>query len=369
MHHLISNDTSFLSVTPAIFEEQCRMLAEKGWFGIGLDQAEDFLINGTPLPEKSFLLTFDDGFLDNYVYAWPIMRKYGHKGVVFVVTGRITEAQLTCAAQNPQAQNLARPTIEDVWSGKCTGNALPKVDSLLHKGEFGQTVRQDLFLNWDEARLLEQSGVMSIAAHSVRHASVFAGPSFSGFLQPGDKLRPFIDTVPPWCWGMPAFERVPEFAGRGFIPSPSFVEAIKKLVPQDEGAARDFFGNPQNAEMLAALAASRKDRIGGMESDADMARRMTKVMQDCQDTLTRELGHPVKSFCWPWGVFCDEARQHGLEAGFEVFYSTKIGINLAARPLAVHRFKAKCRADSWLLNRLRVYSRPLLGGLYLKLRI
>mgnify|MGYP003623697246 FL=1 len=65
MHHLISNDTSHISVVPAVFEEQCKSLAEQGWFGIGLEEAEDFLINGTPLPEKSFLLTFDDGYLDN----------------------------------------------------------------------------------------------------------------------------------------------------------------------------------------------------------------------------------------------------------------------------------------------------------------
>ena len=32
-HHLVSNDTRFLSVTPKIFEEQCRVLADNGWRG------------------------------------------------------------------------------------------------------------------------------------------------------------------------------------------------------------------------------------------------------------------------------------------------------------------------------------------------
>lgn len=69
MHHSISGDSTQVSIRTAIFEEQCRILAEQGWFGVSLKEAEDFLINGSPLPEKAFLLTFDDGFLDNYVHA------------------------------------------------------------------------------------------------------------------------------------------------------------------------------------------------------------------------------------------------------------------------------------------------------------
>ena len=109
MHHLISNDTTHISVLPSIFETQCRTLAEKGWFGIGLREAEEFFINGRPLPEKSFLLTFDDGYLDNYVYAWPILRKYGHKGVIFVVTERIDAAQERCALPGRPGCGTAHP--------------------------------------------------------------------------------------------------------------------------------------------------------------------------------------------------------------------------------------------------------------------
>ena len=370
MHHLISNDTSFLSVTPEVFEQQCRTLAENGWFGIGLEEAENFFIHGAPLPKKSFLLTFDDGFLDNYVHAWPIMRKYGHKGVIFVVTDRITKSQQDCAAA-ATGQSCIRPTMADVDNGTCGKEALPMVDTLLHPGDFGFTTRRDLFINWDEARLMEKSGVMAIAGHSTRHESVYAGPAFSSCVQPGDMLSTFSRSAPAAFWGMPDFARVPELANRAFIPSPALVEAIQNLVPQDDADALRFFANDGNTAKLAKLIASFDGKLGDYESPQETTLRMRAIMTETQAVLRRELGHPVKSFCWPWGNYCDEARQEGLAAGFEVFYTTKLGINVAGKPLAVHRFKVKNRTDNgaWLLGRVRLYSRPWLGGLYLALRV
>ncbi len=409
MHHSISDDATQVAIRTAVFDEQCRMLAENGWFGISLAQAEAFLINGESLPEKSFLMTFDDGFLDNYVHAWPIMRKYGHKGVIFAVTDRITQAQRDCEAQTPapgpNASGLGasgasgpddadtpgpavpydagasdraglsalrptiRPTLEDVWQGRCAREDLPNVDSPLREDALGRAFRQDLFFTWDEARLMEQSGVVAIAAHSARHERVFAGPAFSGFAQPGDRLRTFSYTVSPTFWGMPVFAREPELAQRAFIPSPALLKAIASLVPQDDAAAAEFFASPPNLDRLSALVEQHKNRLGEYESPEDRTRRLRAVMETCQATLTRELGHPIQSFCWPWGVFCDQAREQAQDAGFTVFYTTRLGLNLPARPLAVNRIKVKSRTDSWLLRRLNVYSRPWLGFLYLALRL
>ena len=65
MHHLISNDTSHLSVRPAIFEEQCRSLAEKGWFeGLHDSLKRRLSASRSPLwltlPEQSFAETEAD---------------------------------------------------------------------------------------------------------------------------------------------------------------------------------------------------------------------------------------------------------------------------------------------------------------------
>jgi hypothetical protein len=122
-------------------------------------------------------------------------------------------------------------------------------------------------------------------------------------------------------------------------------------------------------DTLKALVAQHKDKLGDYESADDQRLRLRAVMDKCQAVLARELGHRVRSFCWPWGVGCEEARDQGLAAGFEVFYTTVPGVNLPGASLAVHRVKVKNRTDSWLINRLRIYSRPRLGSLYVKLRV
>lgn len=73
-------------VPPASFAEQIKMLADSGYHTILPDQLYAYLNEGTPLPSKPVMLTFDDTDLDQYTVAKPIMDKYGYKGVFFVMT-------------------------------------------------------------------------------------------------------------------------------------------------------------------------------------------------------------------------------------------------------------------------------------------
>lgn len=47
------------------------------------------LDNGSALPEKAVLLTFDDGYMSNYTLAFPILREYGAKATISLITSRI----------------------------------------------------------------------------------------------------------------------------------------------------------------------------------------------------------------------------------------------------------------------------------------
>ncbi len=95
MYHYISTAPSAgdrirygLSVPPEMFEAQLKLLKDHGYTTITLRELYEYLAVGTPLPQKSIILTFDDGYLDNYTNAFPILQKYGMHGTFFVLTGK-----------------------------------------------------------------------------------------------------------------------------------------------------------------------------------------------------------------------------------------------------------------------------------------
>ena len=86
-YHKIANEHKSLSVTLDDFEQHMKWLQEYGFTCITPGQLYDFVANGADLPEKPVLITFDDGDKVNYTNAFPIMKQYGMKGTIFVVTG------------------------------------------------------------------------------------------------------------------------------------------------------------------------------------------------------------------------------------------------------------------------------------------
>jgi peptidoglycan/xylan/chitin deacetylase (PgdA/CDA1 family) len=73
-------------VPPAAFAAQMRMLADSGYHTITPDQLYAYLISGTRLPSKPIILSFDDTDLDQYIVGYPEMKKYGFKGLFFIMT-------------------------------------------------------------------------------------------------------------------------------------------------------------------------------------------------------------------------------------------------------------------------------------------
>ncbi len=90
MYHSIStNPGNSLCVSEKQFEEELAWLHSQNYHTITADQFCDALLSGAQLPEKPVLLTFDDGYKDNYQAAWPIMKKYGFVGTFFIITNSV----------------------------------------------------------------------------------------------------------------------------------------------------------------------------------------------------------------------------------------------------------------------------------------
>ena len=90
------------------FERQLQYLQEEGFQAVSLSEIHAHLATGAALPERAVGLTFDDGYLDNWVFAFPLLKKYGMKATVFMATDFVDPF------------DGCRPTLDDVWSGRIT---------------------------------------------------------------------------------------------------------------------------------------------------------------------------------------------------------------------------------------------------------
>jgi peptidoglycan/xylan/chitin deacetylase (PgdA/CDA1 family) len=80
-----------LSTPPDLFAAQLDRLLAEGYTAISLYQLLANLTQGAPLPEKPVVLTFDDGYRDNYENAFPLLRARGLTATFFVVTDFVDE--------------------------------------------------------------------------------------------------------------------------------------------------------------------------------------------------------------------------------------------------------------------------------------
>ncbi|HYO88591.1 MAG TPA: polysaccharide deacetylase family protein [Candidatus Limnocylindrales bacterium] len=75
-----------LSVPSELFREHLTYLAAEVYHTITLEELYAALNAGAPLPSKPVVLTFDDGYEDNYTAAFPLLREFGFLGTFFVMT-------------------------------------------------------------------------------------------------------------------------------------------------------------------------------------------------------------------------------------------------------------------------------------------
>jgi peptidoglycan/xylan/chitin deacetylase (PgdA/CDA1 family) len=104
-------------VSPARFARQMEMLARKGYQAVGIEVFLSWLEGGTELPDKSFVLTFDDGFLGVYDFAAPVLERLGWPATVFLVSSLTGKRDEWCRSENPSGATyplLDRSHIESL---------------------------------------------------------------------------------------------------------------------------------------------------------------------------------------------------------------------------------------------------------------
>ena len=120
-YHMVKDQTISLAVPVQDFDDQMNYLKKHGYHTITPEELYESLSGNAELPENPVLITFDDGYVDNYENAYPILKKYGFKATIFAISSFV-------------------------------GNK---------KG----------YITWEEAREMEENGI-SIESHTVDHKSM-----------------------------------------------------------------------------------------------------------------------------------------------------------------------------------------------------
>lgn len=105
MYHGVLDDTSRQGqyiITPAQLEADLQTIRQSGYTTVVMADLIDYVDNGTPLPEKPIVLTFDDGYYNNVLYADPLLGRYGMKAVISPVC-KWTEFYSDTPAQSDHA--------------------------------------------------------------------------------------------------------------------------------------------------------------------------------------------------------------------------------------------------------------------------
>ncbi len=241
-------------------------------------------LDGKVGKSKLVALTFDDGFLDNYLIAADILNDFRAKGTVFVNPGH-----------TPSGPARSLKEIPEAW-----GN-----------------------LNFEEMRLMEKSGIFEIQSHTLSHEDIFVSDKLIDFYTPDKihlyywliwKLIPQTRTalhsditrysglIPA---GYPIFEYGRPLRGKQFFPSEEF---ISLCVQQFKASGDRCMANLQ--------AYSQK---GVFETDDAYAQRVDDQVFQSKKILERELNKEIECICFPGDVYSTPLLSRAQAAGHRVF--------------------------------------------------
>jgi peptidoglycan/xylan/chitin deacetylase (PgdA/CDA1 family) len=188
------------SVSPEGFEKQIEYLCHNYQI-LSLDRLASDLSEHKPLPNTAVAITLDDGYRDNYLYAYPILRRYGVPATIFLATGhigskkpfwwdrvryvvdhtRITRLELGEAGKYALAsahdRRVAASNIVEKLMGMSEQRKNLLVEELVGvaRVKIPDDLTKQLILSWDEVIEMSANGI-DLGAHTVSHPNLTKVP-------------------------------------------------------------------------------------------------------------------------------------------------------------------------------------------------
>lgn len=244
-------------------------------------------------PGRLVMISFDDGYLDNWVGVLHVLEKYHVKGTVFVSTDWLHPAD-ECRPRLPYA----------------TG------DELEWKG----------YLSKPELIALQKSGLVDIQSHACTHDKVFISDSIEEFVTPRRMplwLYWLLNPSKKGTWfknsckvpfGYPIFKTGEALEAPRFIPDNDLIEALCQ-----QASTEAFFDSSNwHDELLDTLREwkSSKGSLGRFETHQELQGRWSHELSDSRTMLEETLNKPVRHLAWPRSVYAEKCEEMALKLGY-----------------------------------------------------
>ena len=304
MYHsvgIVNNDWqwSYLTCPFQVFESQLRLLKKCNYNTLTLKELYRYVIFGEEVPKNSVVITFDDGYLDNWIYAFPLLKKYQMCGTVFV---------------NPEF------VVKDCVVRK----RFDQVDNVY-------TLESNGFLSWEELRIMENEKVIFTESHALTHTWYPINNTIVDFRHPGDDYiwmtwngnvdkKPFLQIDNPDFvrFGEPVFQHDKSLSSPKYFPDMKLSNYLVKIV-EENGRERFFSQKNWKAKLLKEVDnyKSKNALNERYESVSEYKDRIKHELSFTKEKIERELNKELFFLCWPGG----SATRMGLEVAHEVGYT------------------------------------------------
>ena len=299
---------TYLTCHYKTFEEHLKWMKIMGFHSVSLQQLYTYTAEGRKLPKNPVALTFDDGYVDNWVFAYPLLKKYGFKSTIFVSPEFVDQ------------RNVMRKTLENVYNDEVELNDLETVG----------------YLSWREMKVMEED-IMDVQSHTMTHTWYPNNNIIIDFRHPGDSYiwmtwndnpekKPClqIDDKEFVNYGEPVYQHGRAIGIRRFFPDENLKTYLKGFVKEK---GRGFFRSKNWREKLFKVVEKykRENRFDErFETEEEYEERIYYELQKSKEIIEDKLSKEVKFLSWPGGAVTDKALKTASEVGYILStYSSK----------------------------------------------
>ena len=284
------------SVAPDKFEEQLIFLSENSYQTLIADELYEYLTSSKPIPERSIVLTFDDGWKNLHSVVYPLLKKYKFRAVCFIIPGLIPDKRKD--------------------NGRESAGHIP--DS-------------NILCTWNEIIELHESKVIDFQSHSMTHHRISVSSSIDSFFYPSFDSYAMNLNVPLYRTndkdnfsrivelGTPVYKNSSRFSGKKrYFDDENLRNECIKYVHSNSG--KEFFNQHNWRKKLFTFVEDYRKKFGDsgyFENEEQFKQNIFTELKESKFAIEKKLnGKTVNHFCYPWWIGSEVASKISKEAGY-----------------------------------------------------